>query len=194
MTFKHITNWTEENISFEKTYETNWAISNYWQNKTTNETELLTATSVSSLIDGLQSVISMLGQSFDFSQFTNELQKSKYYAELLKEYVFEEVRQTEFPNKPSRKKCMFLAPTEVDIFDYAKNLNYDTNTKTLMEIEIIQNDNLHFADLILLNCNGLPHKEKVNAARQYWQGTTNRDNNTEVLYTGQFKIKSLIQK
>ncbi len=63
-----------------------------------------------------------------------------------------------------------------------------------MEIEILQKENLHFADLTLLNCNGLPHQEKVNAARQYWQGTTNRDTNTEVLYTGQFKIKALIQR
>ena len=192
MTFKHITNWTKENINFNDTYQTSWDLSNYWTNKVSNENELLTP--ANSLFDSIQSILNSMGNSFDFSQLSSEIQKSKYYAELLKEYVFEDIRLTEFPDKPSRKKCIFLAPFEVDIFKYATKLNFDLSSKTLMEIVIIQNENLHFADLTLLNCNGQPHNEKVNTARLYWRGTTNRDNNTEVLYTGQFKIKSLIQK
>jgi intein/homing endonuclease len=192
MTFKHITNWTKENINFVDTYATTWEASNYWTNKISNETELLASSN--SLFNSINSVLSMFGKSFDFSTLESELQKSKYYGELLKEYIFEEIRLTEFPHKPSRKKCIFLVPFEVEIFEFATKLNYNLNSKTLMEIEVIQNDNLHFADLTLLNCNSLSHFEKVKAARQYWQGTTTRDINTEVLYIGEFKINSIIQR
>ena len=131
---------------------------------------------------------------FDFSELSQQIQKSKYYAELLKEYIFEEVRTFDFPNKPSRKKCMFLVPYDVDIFDYALNLQYGLTNRTLLEIETIEGGQLHFADLTLLNCNSHKHSEKVVAAKQYWEGTKNINLYTEVLFSGQFKVTSIIHQ
>ncbi len=76
MTFKHITNWTEQNINFNDTYSTDWTVSNYWKNKVSNENEIQETTN--SLFDSIQSILSLTGKSFDFSSLSNELQKLKY--------------------------------------------------------------------------------------------------------------------
>lgn len=191
MKFRHITSWTPEDIQINEVYETVWEASNYWLNKQTNEKEIQLP--IDNLFSSIQGILNAIGKSFDFSELSQQIQKSKYYAELLKEYIFEEVRTSDFPNKPSRKKCMFLVPYDVDIFDYALNLQYGLTNRTLLEIETIEGGQLHFADLTLLNCNSHKHSEKVEAAKQYWEGTKNINLYTEVLFSGQFKVTSKIQ-
>lgn len=191
MKFRHITTWTSDNIQTGEVYETVWAASNYWLNKQTNENELLPT--ANDIFGSMQDILKAFGKSFDFSEISQEIQKSKYYAELLKEYIFEEIRTSDFPDKPSRKKCMFLVPYEVDIYEYASNLQYDLSTRTLLEIETIDGGQIHFADLTLLNCNAHKHSDKVEAAKKYWLGTNNFDLNTEVLFTGQFMVTSIIE-
>ena len=106
MTYNHITNWDIKSINLQETYSTNWTESNYWQHKQIATNELSQV--VGNFKGSLEEVSKILGKSFDLSTFSNELEKSKYYAELLKEYVFEDIRANEFPDRPSRKKCMFL--------------------------------------------------------------------------------------
>lgn len=87
---------------------------------------------------------------------------------------------------------MFLAPVEVDIFEYAQRLAYDLSDKILIQIDTLESSKVHFADLTLLNCNSASHLQKIEAARNYWRGTTERSFNTEVLFIGQFKIKKTL--
>lgn len=85
--------------------------------------------------------------------------------------------------------CMFLAPIEVNINDYCSNMNFETSNLTILEVDIADDSTFHFADMTLLNCNSLPHNEKVEKAREYWNGTGNRDLNTEILFRGRFTMK-----
>ena len=55
-----------------------------------------------------ESIISIHSIS-DIDFINEELQMSKYYAELLKEYLFENIRLTHFPDKPTRFNCIFLS-------------------------------------------------------------------------------------
>lgn len=190
MTLKHFSSWTKENIKLDEVYQTSWAESNYWKNKQTDQNQI--KNTIDPLFDSLNQIFKMLGKNFDTSKITDEIQKSKYYSELLKEYIFEDIRICEFPDKPSRKKCMFLSPNEIDIKDYAKRLNFDVTSKTFLQIETLDETKLHFADLTLLNCNSKSHAEKLDFARQYWKGTDNRNFDTEVLLTGPFKISKII--
>lgn len=73
-------------------------------------------------------------------------------------------------------------------------MNFDLlDNKTLIEIEIEDPSFIHFADIRLLNCNNLTHNEKVALAKGYWSGTKNRDINTEILFTGKFKISRILE-
>lgn len=186
MLLKHFTTWLPENIDFGKTYSTNWKESNYWINKKNNEKD--SEKVINGIITNISTMLKICGHELNLSELSSELLKTKYYSELLKEYIFEEVRINEFSDKPSRKNSMFLAPNEIDIFDYAKRLGYDLKTKYFYEIELHENKKIHFADLTLLNCNTFSHAQKVENAKQYWEGVKKPDYNTEILFEGQFKI------
>ncbi len=187
MTYNHITGWDIKSINLESTYSTNWTESNYWRHKqvATNEVAHIT----DSLIATLHQVLTVMGRTVDLSTFSNELQKSKYYAELLKEYIFEDVRRNEFPDKPSRKSCMFLMPVEIDPFEFGRLLNYDMTAKHIIQVDVLNNSKVHHADIKLLDCNTLTHSDKVDAARKYWGGTNKLDFDTEVLFVGDFKMR-----
>ncbi|MDD3323330.1 MAG: DUF2441 domain-containing protein [Paludibacter sp.] len=182
--FWHITNWKKEDISFNKTFSTSWAISNYWIQKQTNEQ----FTSVDSKLSEILSSLVTLKNDKEF--LIHQFSKVKYYAESQKEYIFEEIRATEFQKLPSRKNCMFLLPYDSDIEGFARNYNFDK--RITLEIEVETDAMLHFADISLLNCNSKTFKEKQEIARQYWKGTSRKDNDTEILFRGNFKIIRIV--
>ncbi|MCW3102429.1 MAG: hypothetical protein JWO09_869 [Bacteroidetes bacterium] len=188
MKFKHITGWTT--YSLGQIYNSPPIESDYWKGKLINDKQ------ASAEIEGMFNIIQQLiaHSKIDISFIPVELQKAKYYSELLKEFIFEDIRASEFPNLPSRKKCMFLIPFEVNAMAYAENMKYPLDNKTLLELELQDPYSLHYADLTLLNCNSMPHPQKVEAARRYWQGTEERGLNTEVLFEGRFKIAKVIEK
>lgn len=183
--FWHITCWKKEDISFNKTFSTNWAISNYWTQKQTNEQHCYSE-EIEKII---QPCIEVVGK--DAVKFlTDNLAKLKYYAECQKEYIFEEIRATEFPKLPSRKNCMFLLTYDSDVKDFVRSYKFDK--RIIIEIEIENDAILHFADISLLNCNSKTFKEKQEIARQYWKGTSRKDNDTEILFRGNFKIIRIV--
>jgi hypothetical protein len=190
MKFNHITSWTKENLTVGEIYETNFNISNYWHNKQRNENQI--SNEINEIIPMLEQPLKLTGKTFDLTIFTKEIQKSKYYSELLKEYIFEDIRRKEFVEKPSRQDCMFLFPLEVDINDFARNLGYNLNDRTIIEVETLNEEQIHFADLTLLNVNIHNHNEKEEAARLYWSGTNKRNLETEILYRGQFRVTKII--
>jgi hypothetical protein len=120
-------------------------------------------------------------------QMTEIFNDSKYYSMLLKEYVFEDIRINEFPNKPSRKKCIFLAPQSLNLKHYAKKMNFGEEL-VYLEIQPLNDSKIHFANIGLLNCDTLAHEIKVKNAREYWQGNAEITDDTEVLYEGEFII------
>lgn len=187
MKLYHFSSWVKEQVDTSQTYDTTgWELSNYWTQKLKN-TDLVDPTS---LLDSLQQIVSATGSTLDISPLNDQIKLSKYYSELLKEYIFEDVRQAEFSDKPSRKSCMFLVPIEVNPIEYANKLGFDISRLSAWEVELLDNDSIHFADIRLLDCNSLEHDRKVENARKYWTGTDVRDFNTEVLYSGKFKLKN----
>jgi hypothetical protein len=192
MLLKHFTTWQPDKIDFEQTYSASWDESFYWKNKQINTDDSKEV--AEGIIRGIEVILKKIDTTVDLSFVAEELKKSRYYSELLKEYIFEDVRINEFPDKPSRKKSMFLSPNEIDVIEYAKGLGYKTETKFFYEIELIEKLNIHFADLSFLNCTTSSHEQKVDNARRYWEGTEKRDFNTEILFQGQFKILRTIKE
>lgn len=118
MVFNHFTSWKKEDIKFDSCYEAMWEASNYWLNKQNNSSQI--KHSSDQVFQSIQSILSAFGHKFDLTVLSAEIQKATYYSELLKEYIFEEIRLNEYPEKPSRKNCMLLVPAEVGVCEYAQ--------------------------------------------------------------------------
>ena len=113
----------------------------------------------------------------------------KYYSELLKEYIFEEERAINFPDRPTRKKCMFLFDIGISPDEYAKKINFPLGKYRLLEIETLdEGSKLFRAKTSLLNCNLMQYSGMKLKAQEYWKGTDEINLDTEILFEGNYKI------
>lgn len=135
-----------------------------------------------------------------------------------KELIFERVRKADYPDKPSRKSCMFLCESEDQIKLYAKQFGFQRPPFTIFEIECqeiledladdvlkrseipreifneMRQPNRHRVNPDFLACNVLTEVEIEEMARKYWRGEkTGGDALTEVLFRGFFKVTRLIE-
>ena len=167
---------------------TDWGYSNYWINKTIQRNQPSINDPLSQMLEAFNS-LGML--TIDMDNILKNFNDSKYYSMLLKEYIFEDIRINEFPDKPSRMKCIFLAPQSVDLKEFAKMMNFGGELKYL-EIQPLDDSKVHFANISLLNCDPLDHEVKINNAREYWNGNDEITKDTEVLYEGEFIITQVL--
>ena len=113
---------------------------------------------------------------------------SKAKLELLKEYLFEDIRQMEFPDLPSRIKATFF----LDNDNQAENsiLRFSpafAGREKMVFIGIKGKYNIFKADANFLNCNTKSTKEILAMARGYWRGESLYDQPLfEILGIGHF--------
>jgi len=124
------------------------------------------------------------------------LQDGKYTTQVLKEYVFEEVRRTEFPEKPSRKRCMFLFDLDLDPLAYASRFGWDAEKMALLEVEIgRERGRLHRGHLSALNVSTHRVPAYEDAARAFWgQEPAPGDEDSEILYEGAIRITRVLRQ
>lgn len=189
MRFYHFTSWLPGNLILDFVYETNWEQSHYWGQKA----QLFAAIERDSTFEQMATTIRNLPFKVpDVEQTTQNAILQKRQLELTKEFQFEQVRQIEFPNKPSRMRCMFLLPSTVDPRAYLRGMGFQEAGKTILEIETADDANLHLATFSLLNCNTLPPDGQIEQARQYWSESDTIPEETEVLFEGKFKIVKIL--
>jgi hypothetical protein len=183
-TFLHFTSWDPEAVSAGQVYATPKDQSHYWNNKLRAEWARDAARQELSANLGLpDTLLAMLADQF-FAM--------KYSAELLKEYVFEEVRSAEFSALPSRRRCMFLFADYHTPDAYARILGYPEGQHSLIRVRPKPSAVLHVADMRHLNCNTKDHAGLVIAARQYWGSADPSDINSEVLLEGEWELEALV--
>ncbi len=144
------------------------------------------------------------------------IEKAK--AQMNKEHIFERVREKEYPDRPSRKSCMFLCESEDQITHYAKQFGFQRPPYTIFEIECqevledwsddalkrsgipreifneMRQPNRHRSNPDFLVCNVLTEVAIEDMARKYWRSEkTDDDSLTEVLFRGFFKVTRLIE-
>jgi len=183
MEFLHFAMWDLSKININEQYCTDWELSHYWRGKLKGDWASLKEDTLSKLPNIVINEIPL-----------RELSKRLIYSsELLKEYIFEEVRVNKYTELPSRKRCMFLFDSQIDYKDYAKVLNFSLEKYNLIEIEAVKDmSKLLRVDMSLLNCNTNLYDEIVSKAEEYWSGADKIDLNTEILFEGKFKIKRVI--
>jgi hypothetical protein len=174
----HFTTWQLSDEYLEKIINTSWDISNYWKNKLTRGwVPHLVNLPANILVNGLP-----------LSDLNELLNHMKYTSELLKEYIFEEIRATEYTAKPSRRNCLFAFSTALDPDLYAKQMGFDRARYRLITFRVLESTRLHYGDMVHLNTNLSDYSGMVDAARNYWTGANENTPSAEVLVAGQLQI------
>ncbi|MBX3231455.1 MAG: hypothetical protein KIT84_10955 [Labilithrix sp.] len=124
--------------------------------------------------------------------------------DVLKEYVFEEVRRSDFKAAPSRQRCLFAFPPQVLREDEAvatlESMALVRSPtvqafwkkgvwKVLMELELAGGA-VHIGDSKLLDCSHLTVEQIETEAGKYWRGEGNTD---ELLYEGPFRVTRMVK-
>ena len=174
----HFTTWNLSDEHIGKVINVAWDASNYWQHKMTRGW----VPQLANLPDNITV------NGIPMSSLNELLNHMKYTSELLKEYIFDEIRSNEYPSKPSRRKCMFAFSTVHDPDGYAKRLGFDRTRYRLMTLRVLEGTKLHFGDMVHLNTNLSDHKGIVEAARRYWAGADANLPTAEAVIEGPLEI------
>ncbi|MCP4438999.1 MAG: DUF2441 domain-containing protein [Aureispira sp.] len=114
----------------------------------------------------------------------------KHYATYLKEEIFEDIRQQNYPKAPSRFNCIFLFP------DFGMAKEFYANTcgyqHYVYEVEIVKGSPF-IVEMDLLKCDGNNYHKIKSNAKKYWEQISHPNSGTlEALLLGEAKVKSLI--
>lgn len=186
--FYHLTSWvlSPENIGQAFTTISS-DTSYYW-------TQKLTLSGVESAREANFRYLEEIGvPGPSIGPFSEVMLHAKYAQELLKEYIFEEVRKAEFTSAPSRKKCMFLFEPSPDPWLYLSKLGLMPTERRLIEVEpIAHQSSVMPVDSRHLDCNMEVYASIVEHARRYWSGSTTSNPTIEVLLEGCFTLTRII--
>jgi hypothetical protein len=106
---------------------------------------------------------------------------------LLKEVILEQVREQEYPDRPSRFESTFLCPNLESIHNFIRSTSrhYDL----LYEVDLVDPDAVKFeTDWSLLPPDNATITEAEDAARKYWRPQAPKDDAKEILVLSDIKI------
>lgn len=202
--YYHLTKWEIDSICVGKKYNTPEELSCYWQSQLdgsdTRSFDPLACFFQEPLdniepeaIKVIKAVLEGLGMLEGLRSLSLEL---KYSSQLLKEYIFEDIRASEFSQLPSRKRCMFLVEAE-EAEDCLRKMGFEGSSLcgySLIKVEPIKGDSItHRTDAKLLDINLARQPDIADRARKYWQGTSDPIELSEVLLEGSFIIRKIIK-
>ncbi len=186
----HLTNWDINNLDFNIIYSSPKGESFYWKNKLKGDWVN---------IELYKNMLDMLGNSIpNFNIIIPELltyiSSCKYGCELLKEYIFEELRIKKYKHLPSRKNCIFCFPDDCNIDEMRKKYKLDNKLRPItLRIKGVSNNFIqHTVDSSFLNCNLLKYEEMLEYAEKYWSGIMSDNMLPEIIFSGDFKILEII--
>ena len=123
--------------------------------------------------------------------------ENNYVYQFRKEYIVEEIRKSEFPDLPSRKRSIFMIDTQWEEYAelFLRGMGFrdsNLNGRTLTIVEPLQG-NLHRADMEKLNVEDLDYSEIEDAARKYWNGMESYVPMYEILFEGPYIIREIVR-
>lgn len=193
-TYCHLSKWTRQQITPGQVLSTSSPASPYWIGKRDRSWAdkvkmpgILGAISLDNfpniVVQGIPMKEILTTTSLVWSQ------TSKYAPELLKEYVFEDVRIHEFPERPSRRSCLYAIPEKKNPSEYAAALGFnDGQYCSALKIKPLADAIVHVAPLKYLDCDGLDIAGMEDQARRYWNGPKSEEELVEVLIDGSVEI------
>lgn len=183
----HFSRWEDAEEAVGRTFKVGWDKSKYWKDKLTfNWVQAPQITLPNNIFLGDTS-LAQIGERI--TQFSTHL---KYASELLKEYIFDEIRGDEFPSLPSRRKCLFGFPMSLDPIEYARSMGINLEHYKLLILRINEDCTIHWADMNKLNVNLSAYEEIANSAREYWGGVDESLDSAEALVDGMITLEEIV--
>src|SRR5262249_47426916 len=136
--------------------------------------------------------IAVATESLSPAQGSERIRALKIQAERDKEILFEEVRQAEYPDRPTRKRCIFLFDPQ-DPMVYATRMKFSLLEVAVGESEPWAGAPLHRPDAGPLDCTARTRSEQQECARQYWRGDMTSGAVPEILLEGPFRITRMVR-
>ncbi len=196
--FNHLTCWNNcDKLVGEIITTENWTETNYYKNKENKEVSGQIVKDGDPVISLIKSAFSQSLDPVNASVVTDIIMSTikgyKYTSELMKEMIFEEVRNNHFTERPSRKRCIFALTEDINIKEFrVKSGLTEIKRKNIIKIEPVDNKSKVFiADAELLNCNTLSIDEIRDKAKLYWDGS-GALSFPEVLIEGEFKVIGIV--
>lgn len=113
-------------------------------------------------------------------------------ARAVRETVTELVRIAEFPEKPSRFKCLYVCKTLEEAYKWKENFQ-SFNRKVLQLVELSSDGDSFTGDAALLpGINGDSFEKKMAQAKEYWSGKS-EGKLVETLLGGKIKVERIIE-
>jgi hypothetical protein len=127
---------------------------------------------------------------FNPEETIKELDRAlKDYLILVREWIFEEIRKEFFPNLPSRQRCLFVIPNDVQSLNYWRNtLGKNGNILKLELTGKLHRANQLHLDLTTDNLDHIRGK-----AFKYWAGASGSNSaEDEYLFEGFAKVLEIV--
>ncbi len=124
----------------------------------------------------------------------NQLRKvmAERLAKQLTESVFETVRRTDFPSRPSRLNCLFATSSPSAASQWVQNFGQQWPYQ-LLEIEVPGESEIFEADAGWIVYDTLPIYQIESHANMYWAGKKNPEPKEEILVRGPVWVKKVIE-
>lgn len=197
MPYLHFTRWDVTKLNVPGTFSTSaWKLSNYWTSKLRGGWERPGFR----IVNDQRGLIAKLLQpnappSPQEQQLEELLIYAKYTAELLKEFVYEGVRQEIDPGLPSRTKCVFAFDDSLDPDRCAKEMAFPTAGHSLIRIDSVPGNTRTLRARLSLLQNGQDRYDTLAArGRLYWAGLPNPAYDSEVLLEGELRVLEVVRR
>lgn len=213
--FYHLTTWRLEELSLDSEYVTSWEMSHYGQRQYDLDSGKKAARKQ---LDGVVASIATNGQESMIDGLLDALASNKASAQLDKEKIFEQVRQSDFPDKPSRLNAMFLCESEEISLRFSDLYGLHIPPYIMIEVECLETTprelpgslrekgvtdeeyeklcqpSFHRGDSGFLNDHLSSPERIAEKARAYWNGELfSEDPVIEVLFRGFFTIRRVVR-
>lgn len=113
-----------------------------------------------------------------------------HLAGLVGELIWEDVRRREFPDLPSRQRCMWLAPDLAAVRYWLARLGPGATRMQVLRVGC--EGRMHTASEAHLIGDSLPLEEAVSRARLYWQGVRPDGDTEEIIFEGRLTVREVL--
>lgn len=112
-------------------------------------------------------------------------QIGNHFLMLTRETIWEMVRKEEFPEHPSRQKCLWLVEKMDEARYWLQRMEPKHNAQI---VEVVVDGKVHIADGSLLIGDSEPYSTYLKKAKAYWQGFSSDNPEKEILFEGDLKV------
>lgn len=109
-----------------------------------------------------------------------------HFCKYTRELIWESVRAENYPDKPSRQKCLWLSQGEKNMNYWKPKVGEGSTTQQVYRVEI-EGTTHEASDEHLMNDN-LPYQKALEMSHRYWKGDISNHEAREILFKGSMRI------